>query len=66
MAAANEEVIGNQESILANQEKILANQGHHEHIVGWSLAVATLGVLMVNVALHTLFVFGQRSLPLEG
>jgi len=39
---------------------------HHEHIVGWSLVVATLGVLMVNLALHTLFVFGQRSLPLEG
>jgi len=39
---------------------------HHEHVVGWSLVAATLGVFTVNVALHKLFVFGQRSLPLEG
>jgi len=39
---------------------------YHEHIAGWSLVLAALGVLAVNLALHTLFVFGQRSLPREG
>jgi len=39
---------------------------YHEHIAGWSLVLAALGVLAVNVALHALFVFGQRSLPMEG
>ena len=38
---------------------------YHEHIVGWSLVLAALGVIVVNLALHRLFVFGQRSLPLE-
>lgn len=35
---------------------------HHEHIVGWSLAIAVAGVGAMNVALHSLFVFGRRSL----
>jgi len=39
---------------------------YHEHIAGWSLVLAALGVLAVNLALHTLFVFGQRSLPRKG
>jgi len=39
---------------------------HHEHIVGWLLVLATLGVVAVNLALHQLFVLGQRSLPIEG
>ena len=39
---------------------------YHEHIVGRALVLAALGVLAVNLALHTLFVFGQRSLPLKG
>jgi uncharacterized protein len=39
---------------------------HHEHVVGWSLVLATLGVLTVNLALHRLFVLGQRSLPVGG
>jgi uncharacterized protein len=36
---------------------------YHEHIVGWSLVLGVFGIFIVNVALHTLFVFGQRSLP---
>lgn len=39
---------------------------YHEHIVGWSLVVAAVGVIVVNVALHSLFIFGRRSLPVEG
>jgi uncharacterized membrane protein YfcA len=39
---------------------------YHEHIVGWLLALAALGVLVLNLALHRLFSFGRRSLPLEG
>ena len=38
---------------------------YHEHIVGWSLVLAASGVIVMNLALHRLFVFGQRSLPLE-
>jgi uncharacterized protein len=38
---------------------------YHEHIVGWPFVLAALGVLAVNLALHTLFVFGRRSLPLK-
>jgi uncharacterized membrane protein YfcA len=38
----------------------------HEHIVGWPLVVAVLGVIALNLALHGLFVFGQRSLPVKG
>jgi uncharacterized protein len=37
----------------------------HEHIAGWSLILATCGVLGLNLALHSLFSFGQRSLPAE-
>ena len=37
----------------------------HEHVVGWSLVLAALGVFAVNVALHTLFEIGRRSLPLK-
>ena len=32
---------------------------------GWSLVLAALAVLAVNLALHSLFVFGWRSLPLK-
>jgi uncharacterized protein len=39
---------------------------YHEHIVGWSLILAAFGVIVVNLALHSLFLFGQRSLPLQG
>ncbi len=39
---------------------------HHERIVGTTLVLATIGVITLNVALHKLFVFGQRSLPIEG
>jgi hypothetical protein len=36
---------------------------YHERVAGWSLVAAALAVLAVNVGLHTLFVFGRRSLP---
>jgi uncharacterized membrane protein YfcA len=39
---------------------------YHEHIIGWALVLAAIGVLAVNLALHTLFSFGRRSLPLDG
>ncbi len=38
---------------------------YHEHIVGWRFVSAALGVLGLNVALHLVFEFGRRSLPLE-
>jgi uncharacterized protein len=38
---------------------------HHEHIVGWSLFLAAIGVLAVNLALHCLFVWGQRAVSDE-
>lgn len=37
---------------------------YHEQISGWPLVLALLGVAAVNGAMHLLFVFGRRSLPL--
>jgi uncharacterized protein len=39
---------------------------YHEHLVGWPLVAAAIGVLAVNLAMHVLFMFGRRSLPLPG
>jgi uncharacterized membrane protein YfcA len=38
---------------------------YHEHVVGWSLVLATLGVLAVNLVLHTMFEIGHGSLRAE-
>jgi hypothetical protein len=38
----------------------------HEHLVGRALVVAALGGIGLNMALHVLFIFGRRSLPLKG
>jgi uncharacterized protein len=38
---------------------------YHEHIVGWSLLLAAIGVLALNLALHRLFVWGRRAIPDE-
>jgi len=38
---------------------------YHEHLVGRALILAAAGVIALNMALHLLFVFGRRSLPLK-
>ncbi len=38
---------------------------YHEHLVGRALILAAVGVIALNMALHLLFVFGRRSLPLK-
>ncbi len=39
---------------------------YHEHLASQELALAALGVIVLNMALHVLFLFGRRSLPLQG
>ncbi|MFO0890887.1 MAG: hypothetical protein U0790_17310 [Isosphaeraceae bacterium] len=39
---------------------------YHEHVSGLSQVYVGLGAFGLNLALHSLFAFGQRSLPLEG
>jgi uncharacterized membrane protein YfcA len=39
---------------------------YHEHIVGWSLAFAAVGVLLTNLVLHLLYMVGRRALPVDG
>ena len=38
---------------------------YHEHLVGRALILAALGVIALNMAMHVLFLFGRRSLPLK-
>ena len=38
---------------------------YHEHLVGRALVLAAVGVIALNMALHLLFEFGRRSLPLK-
>lgn len=38
---------------------------YHENLVGWFLILAVAGVFALNLVLHTIFVFGRRSLPPE-
>jgi len=38
---------------------------YHEHLAGRALVLAAVGVIALNMALHLLFMFGRRSLPLK-
>jgi uncharacterized membrane protein YfcA len=38
---------------------------YHEHLALRALVLAALGVIGLNMALHLLFIFGRRSLPLK-
>ncbi|HKM55380.1 MAG TPA: hypothetical protein VJY33_18390 [Isosphaeraceae bacterium] len=39
---------------------------YHEHVACRVLVLAAVGVIALNMALHLLFMFGRRSLPLKG